>query len=97
MRTVLEATEMIARGECCPGCRVEWVKIGPKQWELVHKGNCSYVRERQVEDCAQGEHDVRKSAFECGACGKQLCEICGSDEHRTHEGHDLNSPRYWGV
>ncbi len=51
----------------------------------------------QKDACAQGAHDINKSAFSCGACGKLLCEVCGSDEHRTNEGHDLNNPMYWGV
>lgn len=34
---------------------------------------------------------------ECSDCGAFLCELCGSDQHSTSEGHDLSNPRYWGV
>jgi hypothetical protein len=47
--------------------------------------------------CAPDAHDIRRSATECGRCGAHLCELCGSDAHATHEGHDLSNPRYWGV
>jgi hypothetical protein len=48
-------------------------------------------------NCAEGEHDTRVSAQKCGACGKDLCDLCGSSEHFTADGHDLSSPRYWGI
>jgi hypothetical protein len=47
--------------------------------------------------CPDGEHDIRVSASKCGKCGIDLCELCGSDEHFTSEGHDLSRPEYWGV
>lgn len=34
---------------------------------------------------------------ECPDCGAFTCELCGSDQHSTSEGHDLSNPRYWGV
>ena len=47
--------------------------------------------------CMDGDHDIRVSATECGRCGVVLCDLCGSDEHYTSDGHDLSDPRYWGV
>ena len=48
--------------------------------------------------CPPGaEHDIGQSATECGRCGVALCDLCGSDQHFTGDGHDLSSPRYWGV
>lgn len=47
--------------------------------------------------CPNGEHDIAESAQKCGRCGIVLCELCGSDEHFTSEGHDLSNPAYWGV
>jgi hypothetical protein len=47
--------------------------------------------------CPNDEHDIRKSASHCGACGADLCELCGTDAHFTSDGHDLSHPAYWGV
>ena len=54
------------------------------------------ARGELLAECAIDGHDMSKT-HTCVRCGKDLCEICGSDEHRTSEGHDLNNPRYWGV
>ena len=50
-----------------------------------------------TDPCPPDEHDISESAFRCGRCGVVLCDICGSDEHFTGDGHDLSNPRYWGV
>lgn len=42
------------------------------------------------------EHNPNDTT-ECRDCGAFLCELCGSDQHSTGEGHDLSNPRYWGV
>lgn len=47
--------------------------------------------------CPNDEHDQAKSFSKCGACGADLCELCGTDAHSTGDGHDLSHPRYWGV
>lgn len=47
--------------------------------------------------CPNDDHDIAKSATECGKCGAILCDLCMTDAHYTSDGHDLSDPRYWGV
>ena len=50
-----------------------------------------------VDNPCTGEHDISQSATTCGRCGVVLCDLCGSDQHFTGQGHDLSRPEYWGI
>lgn len=47
--------------------------------------------------CPNDDHDIAKSATECGKCGATLCDLCQSDDHYVGDGHDLSHPSLWGV
>jgi hypothetical protein len=54
-------------------------------------------REMVANPCRLDDHDTNESAQCCGRCGVVLCDLCGSDEHFTSQGHDLSHPAYWGI